>query len=208
MSYDTRIQSLYSPPRSLYNIKPPSLSECAKCVKKKGKLTCCGKRASWHGKCGAVGDPNFEHDWGEGEDICAGTEPTKPAKKPMPEKTKKPKPEKPTKAKPQKPTPKPQTPCKTKIRKPNTRCRGFPVRIAYIHKYSHMMSIQTTFKSTHLMTSPHRSRVDDDGVPLIPACFMLCNTIAIVIASGSCGFDGHVNAVLFAQMETQKTDLG
>ena len=65
----------------------------------------------------------------------------------------------------------------------------------------------------HLMISPRRSHVDDDGVlrpspyPLISACFILYDAVTIVIASGGVGFDGHVNiriSILFVQMETQK----
>ena len=42
----------------------------ANCVPSKYGLTCC-KGGSWQGKCGPIGDPNFEHSWAEGLRVCA-----------------------------------------------------------------------------------------------------------------------------------------
>ena len=44
---------------------------CPKCVaKKSGKLTCCAPGGAWFMNCGDVGDPNFDHTWGEGIQAC------------------------------------------------------------------------------------------------------------------------------------------
>ena len=45
---------------------------CANCgLSKQGDITCCGNGGSWVGKCGRVGDAEFEHTWIEGLRACA-----------------------------------------------------------------------------------------------------------------------------------------
>ena len=36
------------------------------------RYTCCGPGGAWSGKCGAVGDADFEHTWTEGVKACKG----------------------------------------------------------------------------------------------------------------------------------------
>ena len=51
-------------------------SECPKCgFSKKGEVTCCGKGASWEGKCGHVVDVKFEHTWAQGLNVCSNVVP-------------------------------------------------------------------------------------------------------------------------------------
>ena len=45
---------------------------CPKCViiKKSGKLSCCAPGGAWFKNCGASGNSNTEHTWGEGMQAC------------------------------------------------------------------------------------------------------------------------------------------
>ena len=57
-------------------------SECATCgFSKKGELTCCGKGASWEGKCGHVVDVKFAHTWAQGLYVCSNAAPKTVVKK-------------------------------------------------------------------------------------------------------------------------------
>ena len=48
-------------------------AECPVCVERQGTLSCCGRGASWHGKCGSPGNSNYEHTWHEGVKACANS---------------------------------------------------------------------------------------------------------------------------------------
>ena len=46
-------------------------SGCPACgVYDDGVVSCCGPGGTWHGKCGPVGNPNYEYTWGQGIKIC------------------------------------------------------------------------------------------------------------------------------------------
>jgi len=46
-------------------------SGCPKCgTNKNGKRSCCSRGGSWFGKCGDLGDSNFDHTWFEGLQSC------------------------------------------------------------------------------------------------------------------------------------------
>jgi len=37
---------------------------------KSGKVSCCGLGGAWEGKCGLVGESDFDHTWAEGIRAC------------------------------------------------------------------------------------------------------------------------------------------
>ena len=45
---------------------------CPKCgtVQKSGRSSCCGRGGAWFGRCGSVGNTNFEHSWYDGIQAC------------------------------------------------------------------------------------------------------------------------------------------
>ena len=51
-------------------------SVCPKCgiIAKSGKISCCGHRGSWFGKCGSARNDKFDHTWYEGIEACVSRE--------------------------------------------------------------------------------------------------------------------------------------
>merc|ERR1712224_751197 len=54
----------------------PVTSGCPKCgTNKAGKQSCCSRGGTWFGKCGDVGDSNFDHTWVDGLRSCSNPSP-------------------------------------------------------------------------------------------------------------------------------------
>ena len=54
---------------------PPTV--CPKCAinQDSGKLTCCARGGSWHGKCGDTTSPKFDYTWAMGNMACKSKSP-------------------------------------------------------------------------------------------------------------------------------------